>query len=186
MSDSDIELERCRCPRDSDADVRALRTAAWQAIVRLGFGYKTWEEFATSVGNAGVPGALKDANEAMNAYAAGIRADVEARLLSGTLAFEGGEMRALTWQEVAEKARAEVTALNAYRSVLSDLSRCEHGRHLGDVCSACGGASVGNKTLTPGMVIGHDISGRSITVPAKAQFATADDWLAALDAEASQ
>lgn len=91
---------------------------------------------------------------------------------------EGGEWRQLTWRELAERAQSEVTALGAYRSVLADLSRCEHGRHLGDVCSSCGGPSHGNLVLTPGLVIGHTIDGRPITVPAKAQFARADEWRA--------
>lgn len=101
---------------------------------------------------------------------------LEGMLLSGTSVFDGGEMRSLTWQEATERARAEVSTLSAYHSILSDLSRCEHGRHLGDVCSECGGPSVGNTILPPGMVIGHDIGGRPITVPAKAQFASAADW----------
>lgn len=88
----------------------------------------------------------------------------------------GEDLRRLSWREVAERARAESLRANAYLSVLSDLSRCEHGRHLGDMCSSCGGPSIGNTILTPGMVVGHDISGRPITVPARAQFASADEW----------
>lgn len=83
-----------------------------------------------------------------------------------------------TWQELAERGRDENRELQAYRSILSDLSRCEHGRHLGDVCSECGGPSEGNTIIPPGTVIGHDIGGRAIIVPAKAQFSSATDWRA--------
>jgi len=121
---------------------------------------------------------------ALDAYAEAIRQEERSRY-EGLLAAAdesdqsvviGEDLRRLSWREVAERARAEALRANAYLSVLSDLSRCEHGRHLGDICSSCGGPSIGNAILPAGMVIGHDISGRPITVPATAQFASADEW----------
>lgn len=55
-------------------------------------------------------------------------------------------------------------------SLLSDLDRCEHGRHKGDVCGGfppggCNGPSQGNSFLQPGQRIGTTISGNPITVP---------------------
>jgi hypothetical protein len=52
------------------------------------------------------------------------------------------------------------------RRLLSDLDRCEHGRHSTDGCGWCpGGMSTGNLLLPPGTVIGHGIGGRPIVVP---------------------
>lgn len=51
---------------------------------------------------------------------------------------------------------------------LSDLDRCEHGRHLADTCWGCpGGWSTGNLCLEPGTLIGHALSGVEIRVPAQ-------------------
>lgn len=47
--------------------------------------------------------------------------------------------------------------LSAAADLLSDLDRCEHGRHRGDVCggvSGCNGPSHGNPFLEPGQRIG--------------------------------
>jgi hypothetical protein len=55
-------------------------------------------------------------------------------------------------------------------TLLSDIDRCPHGRHAGDVCSGwrgpgefdggCrGGVSLGNPLLAPGTVIGTGIGG---------------------------
>lgn len=54
-------------------------------------------------------------------------------------------------------------------TLLSDLDRCPHGRHMGDVCSGwrgpelfaggCrGGVSLGNPLLPPGRIIGTNLS----------------------------
>ena len=53
--------------------------------------------------------------------------------------------------------------------ILSDLDRCEHGRHAGDVCggtAGCNGPSKGNPFLQMGQRIGTTISGVPIIVPA--------------------
>lgn len=55
-------------------------------------------------------------------------------------------------------------------TLISDLDRCPHGRHAGDVCSGwrgpgpydggcIRGVSLGNPLLRPGQVIGTSISG---------------------------
>ena len=104
-----------------------------------------------------------------------VRAEVD-DVISGVTRMAGGEPRSVTWRELAEEREQEVRRLSLYRAVLSDLSRCEHGRHFGDVCSGCGGPSHGNAYLPPAARIGSDISGRPIIVPAKAQFAKAEEW----------
>ena len=52
----------------------------------------------------------------------------------------------------------------------SDLDRCEHGRHEGDVCTfpngGCGGVSHGNPHMDEHRVIGYMLDGRPIIVEA--------------------
>jgi hypothetical protein len=46
---------------------------------------------------------------------------------------------------------------------MSDLDRCEHGRHSIDPCLSCpGGWSTGNKHLTDGQRIGTNLYGEPI------------------------
>lgn len=52
--------------------------------------------------------------------------------------------------------------------ILTDLDRCQHGRHQGDPCGPaddCNGTSAGNPWLQPGMVIGHGLRGDPIVMP---------------------
>jgi len=52
--------------------------------------------------------------------------------------------------------------------VLTDLDRCQHGRHHGDPCGpadACTGTSAGNPHLRPGAVIGYGLRGDPIVMP---------------------
>jgi hypothetical protein len=52
--------------------------------------------------------------------------------------------------------------------VLTDLDRCQHGRHQGDPCGpadACTGTSAGNPHLRPGSVIGYGLYGDPIVMP---------------------
>ena len=52
--------------------------------------------------------------------------------------------------------------------VLTDLDRCQHGRHEGDACGpadACTGTSAGNPHLRPGAVIGYGLRGDRIVMP---------------------
>lgn len=52
--------------------------------------------------------------------------------------------------------------------ILTDLDRCQHGRHQGDPCGPaddCNGTSAGNPWLRPGMVIGHGLRGDQIVMP---------------------
>jgi hypothetical protein len=49
---------------------------------------------------------------------------------------------------------------------VTDLDRCEHGRHCIDECVGCpGGQSTGNLLLQPGQLIGHNMYGYKIVVP---------------------
>ncbi|MGW6531424.1 hypothetical protein [Streptomyces venezuelae] len=52
--------------------------------------------------------------------------------------------------------------------ILTDLDRCQHGRHQGDPCGpadACDGTSAGNPHLRPGAVIGYGLRGDQIVMP---------------------
>ncbi len=52
--------------------------------------------------------------------------------------------------------------------ILTDLDRCQHGRHQGDPCGpadACTGTSAGNPHLRPGDVIGYGLYGDPIVMP---------------------
>lgn len=68
---------------------------------------------------------------------------------------------------------------SALASILSDLDRCEHGRHQKDRCFGCpNGWSTGNLLLPrPGEVVGHDLGGRPYVVPTREQsFADPQAW----------
>ncbi len=64
------------------------------------------------------------------------REGVEERIESGdqlsTTTING---RRLTWRELVEHYRYEADEAQTWHRVLSDLSRCEHGRHAGDARS---------------------------------------------------
>ncbi|WP_428956164.1 hypothetical protein [Streptomyces sp. cg35] len=52
--------------------------------------------------------------------------------------------------------------------ILTDLDRCQHGRHQGDPCGPaddCDGTSAGNPHLRPGQVIGYGLRGDEIVMP---------------------
>lgn len=52
--------------------------------------------------------------------------------------------------------------------ILTDLDRCQHGRHVGDPCGPaddCTGTSAGNPHLRPGQVIGYGLRADLIVVP---------------------
>lgn len=62
----------------------------------------------------------------------------------------------------------EIANARAAVTLLSDLDRCEHGRHVGDVCggsSGCNGPSHGNPFLEPGQRIGTTLSAQPIIIP---------------------
>lgn len=67
----------------------------------------------------------------------------------------------------------------AFAQMVSDLDRCPHGRHEGDVCggpTGCNGPSVGN--IKAGTVIGYTISGVPYVMPERGQRHDPDAWLA--------
>jgi len=86
----------------------------------------------------------------------------------------------LTWHEAAgywEKSARDAARL---ASILSDLDRCEHGRHEGDVCGGergCNGPSHGNPlTHGPFRQIGYDLSGRPVVVPDRGSLQDPEAW----------
>lgn len=82
----------------------------------------------------------------------------------------------LTWREAAEHYRERAARAEQFRSILFDLDRCLHGRHEGDVCSGCNGPSVGNPLVDASRLLGFDLSGRDIVLPAAADMGDPDAW----------
>lgn len=97
----------------------------------------------------------------------------------------------LTWRELADMQRAELSRLRALTVILDDLDRCEHGRHEGDVCGGergCNGPSLGNpiaantgttsRWKTADRQIGFTISGRPVVVPPRGRKHDPGAWTA--------
>jgi len=71
-------------------------------------------------------------------------------------------------------------------TILTDLDRCQHGRHHGDPCGpadACTGASAGNPHLPPGTVIGYGLRGERIIMPERDYKHDPAAWRARSDAD---
>lgn len=85
----------------------------------------------------------------------------------------------LTWREAFERVDSERKRYQSMATTLTDLDRCEHGRHEGDVCGSCGGPSKGNPIMEaagrPPLAqweprrIGTDLSGKPIIVPRRGE-----------------
>ncbi len=75
----------------------------------------------------------------------------------------------LRTEEPADGALAQTLADTAGLALLlTDLDRCQHGRHQGDPCGPaddCNGTSAGNPHLRPGQVIGYGLRGEQIVMP---------------------
>lgn len=90
-----------------------------------------------------------------------------------------GVMYRLTWKARAQQLEEEVRKLSKWANIASDLDRCEHGRHEGDVCggtSGCNGPSVGNRLIGHGP-IGHTMNGSHIFSPPRSVRHDPDAWL---------
>lgn len=83
--------------------------------------------------------------------------------------------RVFTWKELYEQTKIEMNRYQHLVSILSDLDRCEHGRHEADNCFGCGGQSHGNQHLKD-RVIGNNIRGNTYVVP-EHTYAEYEDWL---------
>jgi hypothetical protein len=87
----------------------------------------------------------------------------------------------LTWREAFENQEQELRRLRAMAQTLTDLDRCEHGRHEGDVCggaSGCDGPSKGNPIIAcspprnvelVGRQIGFTMDRKPIVVPKRGE-----------------
>jgi hypothetical protein len=49
--------------------------------------------------------------------------------------------------------------------ILTDLDRCQHGRHVGDSCGSCGTNSHGNPHMVVGDIVGYGVHGHPIVMP---------------------
>jgi hypothetical protein len=76
--------------------------------------------------------------------------------------------------------RSVVTDETKLVNVLTDLDRCQHGRHQGDACGPaddCTGTSAGNPHLRPGAVIGYTMRRDFIVMPDRDDKNDPDAWL---------
>lgn len=92
-----------------------------------------------------------------------------------------GTGRKLSPIEQLRKVQAEARTLQGLSRVLSDLDRCEHGRHEGDVCggaSGCNGPSHGNQFVTDRR-IGTGLGRQPIRIPLRGKGYVAEDWYGA-------
>jgi hypothetical protein len=62
--------------------------------------------------------------------------------------------------------------------LISDLDRCQHGRHQDDDCGSCGGRSRGNPHMPPGQVIGYSLRRGSIVMPSRDDKRNPNAWRA--------
>jgi hypothetical protein len=89
-----------------------------------------------------------------------------------------GTGRKLSPLERLRRAEKEERRLQGLSVVLSDLDRCEHGRHEGDVCggaTGCNGPSHGNPFVTDRR-IGTGLGQRPIVIPERGKGYVAEDW----------
>lgn len=74
--------------------------------------------------------------------------------------------------------RERIARMGAFERLVSDLDRCEHGRHEGDACQCPGGVSLGG-VLPTGSVIGHTIHATHvIVVPPRGDRHRPEAWIA--------
>lgn len=92
-----------------------------------------------------------------------------------------------TWQQRSERMEERAHKAEELALVLSDLDRCEHGRHEGDVCSGCGGPSKGNPVVRaacgrPPLAqydlrqIGHGLNAQPIVIPERGHTHQPEAW----------
>lgn len=68
--------------------------------------------------------------------------------------------------------------LAAWKSIVHNLNRCEHGRHQGDACFDCPeGISHGNPILPVGTVIGYNHGGDEMVIPERDHWDDIDAWV---------
>ena len=94
--------------------------------------------------------------------------EVRAVELPGHYRFVDDERVPITVGEYVERLEAELERLRRLAILASDLDRCEHGRHEGDVCgglSGCNGPSHGNPHMGPDRTIGYTLGARPYRVP---------------------
>ncbi len=90
-----------------------------------------------------------------------------------------GTGRKLSVLERLRRAEEGERRLQAPSVVLSDLDRCEHGRHEGDVCggtSGCNGPSIGNVFASDTRRIGTGLGRQPIRIPERGKGYVAEDW----------
>jgi len=78
-----------------------------------------------------------------------------------------------------EPAPAHYDGSCPWLGILSDLDRCQHGRHQGDACGPaddCTGTSAGNPHLRPGEVIGYSLRRGAIVMPDRDHKHDPDAW----------
>lgn len=88
---------------------------------------------------------------------------------------ETGDMRRLTWRELADERRKEVNRLSRFATMVGDLDRNEHGRHEGDVDG--NDVSDGNPHIRPGETFAYSLHGAvEYRMPERGQRHDPDAW----------
>lgn len=86
----------------------------------------------------------------------------------------------LSWVDREALERQSRRRADEFALILSDLDRCEHGRHAGDVCggaSGCNGPSHGNPIANENAGhIGYGMDRRPIVVPARRRVSDPAAW----------
>ena len=123
-----------------------------------------------------LPAALADP-ETQAAMLEDLGIDGGATFSGVTVHDSSGEHR-LTWRERFDREQQEKWEQQKWGVLVNDLDRCQHGRHEGNVCSSCGGPSIGNPQMQPGTVIGHTMSAVPITVPLREDRHRIEAWVA--------
>lgn len=62
----------------------------------------------------------------------------------GEPAYQRRASRRMTWKEMYEREKATAARYLPAHQILSDLDRCEHGRHIKDECYGCPNGNQGN------------------------------------------
>jgi hypothetical protein len=83
----------------------------------------------------------------------------------------------LTWKELYEESRKEISRLRKFQIMVMDLDRNEHGRHQGDIDTGDHtGVSRGNPNLMAGQVLGYSLGGGVYVVPERDKRHDPDAW----------
>lgn len=87
----------------------------------------------------------------------------------------GGEVLAEANYDLAKHEETIGARLAAHAEIVDAITRCGHGRRIGDACNGCPkGRSVGGPKR--GEIVGHDMNGEPCVVPEKPSDWRPERW----------